>query len=373
MVSFKRLSKSNTLKQSLIASTLFFLIIRSETQCIEVGAATLFISYTIAAGAINILLRGKDFSNWWNRSQKSSTELGHPTFDPNCPRCSLKNPLNQSQMKTHQAPETTASQVVINQTTNNTTITAAEGNTINVLPPTLTAMPTPTQFPQQTIKAFQESLLQPAAQELQNTDQSPKDTTQTGLYPNRISNKFHSLQEFYENNYGKLGIAVAISGYVYILYLINSLQRYLTDPKRISLWFSEYDLNKLLLLEPDQMKELLIQEFINIYQVSDPKSLKIAVSKFLNDIEAELKSLAYFENIAGTINSLSLITENCCSPLCYLARNAIPGSGLIIDLIPGVTINNLFFINSKLKMAIQERISRIHYYKNIFLQTTIVV
>ena len=87
-------------------------------------------------------------------------------------------------------------------------------------------------------------------------------------------------------------MAAAATGYhLYILYSISSLQRYLTDPKRICLWFSEYDLNKLLLLNLDQIQELVIQEFITTYNVSHQKSLKPAVSKFLNDIETELANL----------------------------------------------------------------------------------
>ncbi len=351
MVSLKTLFEPSKWVRALRAGTFFFLIIPQKTHTLEPITAVTVVSYTVAATAFSLLWKGKEFFNWWNSNQTSQTNTGHPIFNPNCPQCVQERALKLEQ-KLSQAPETSASQVIIHHTTHNTNITAGEGNTINVLPPG-SEVPIQPPSPTQTIQAIQKS-------------ESP-------VQPTIQTKAIYSVPEFYRNNYGKATIVVAITGYLYVLYLVSSLQRYLTDPKRISLWFSEYDLNKLVLLEPEHMKELIIQEFINIYQVSDQKSLKNGVLRFLNDMELELKNLARYERISGIINSLSLITENCCSPFCYLARTALPAAGLILDIVPSFSINNLFFINNKLKIAIQERISRIHYYKNIFLQTTIVV
>ena len=77
--------------------------------------------------------------------EKAAQEALHSGFDPNCAQCIEERAVKQqaqpvvikvqqpAPVKTTatQVPETRASQVVINNTTHNTTITAAKGNTIS--------------------------------------------------------------------------------------------------------------------------------------------------------------------------------------------------------------------------------------------------
>lgn len=398
------------------------LIVPQKIQSFEPATIVAILGYGLAAGSLGTMYKGQEFLNWWYGTgkktehsvfdpncpkcvqEKAAQEALHSGFDPNCAQCIEERAVKQqaqpvvikaqqpAPVKTTatQVPETRASQVVINNTTHNTTITAAKGNTI-VVTPEAAAAPAPTPPPAQTIQTQQtvavapqptppaqiEKVL-PATKELETaviTSAHGNATSNTLL--NRASPLttiiYDRAQDLYQNHYGKVQMAAAATGYLYILYSISSLQRYLTDPKRICLWFSEYDLNKLLLLNLDQIQELVIQEFITTYNVSDQKSLKPAVSKFLNDIETELASLQSYQTIAGRINTVSSIAEKCCSPFSDMARTIIPFAGMVLDYAPTVSINNLFFVNSTLQTSIQDRISRIHYYKNIFLQSTIVV
>lgn len=258
-----------------------------------------------------------------------------------------------------QALETKASQLVVHTTTynNHTTVTAKNGNTIVISPHVNSlAADTSPSTPVQTV------------QQPHSHNRAALHTETRGVLPGA-----ECLAAFYKDNYGKIWLGTAIAGYVCILYHINTLQRYLTDTKRIGMWFSEYDLNRLLLIEFDRMHDLLIQEFITMYQVSDQKILKSATAAFLHDMETELRYLEQYKKLSDRIGTVSSIVSKLCSPWYDITRTLVPFSGFVLDHMPSVTINNIFFVDNVLKSTVQDRISRIHYYKNIFLQANIVI
>lgn len=272
---------------------------------------------------------------------------------------SFSNESPTSKPTPAQALETKASQLVVHTTTynNHTTVTAKNGNTIVISPHVNSlAADTSPSAPVQTV------------QPPQSQRGTALDTKTRALLPG-----YESLTALYKDNYGKVWFGTASAGYLYILYHVNTLQRYLTDAKRISMWFSEYDLNKLLLIEFDRMHDLLIQEFITMYQVSDKKMLKSAIAAFLNDMETEVRYLEQYKKLSDRIGTVSSIVSKLCSPWYDITRTLVPFSGFVLDYMPSVTINHLFFVDNALKSTVQDRISRIHYYKNIFLQSNIVI
>jgi hypothetical protein len=186
-------------------------------------------------------------------------------------------------------------------------------------------------------------------------------------------NFFDQIKNISFKGYGTATVTTVGAGYLYLLYSISRMQNYLSSPQRVSLWFPEYELNKLLLLEPQAMHELLIQEFVSSYQVIDQKSLKDGILAFMHDIETELDYLAAYQNTTNRLDKASGFTHKCGSACGYIIRTIIPGSGTALDYAPSVGLPRLFFVDFALKNSVQERISRLHYYKNIFLQSTIVI
>ncbi len=175
------------------------------------------------------------------------------------------------------------------------------------------------------------------------------------------------------SSYGKTTLLLAGTGYLYLLYTVRRMQNYLSSTRCISLWFSEQELNKLLLLEPKTMHELLIQEFMSSYQVNDQKSLKDGIVAFMHDLEMELACLTAYKKITQGIDTASGFTARCGAACGSVLKTVIPVSGLAMAVAPSTKLANIFFIDAHLQEKIQERISRIHYYKNIFLQSTIIL
>ncbi len=272
-----------------------------------------------------------------------------------------------------QLPETKASQVVINTTNHHhtTTITVAGTSSANKIVMSTSLIPetTAAQPPTQTIESTQ--TVQPTIQQVATKPVPP--TVPTAPEPKVSMPVYDEFKKICKNHYGSIGLTAALTGYLYLVYSVASLQNYLTDKKRIGFWFSDYDLNKLLLLEFDIMHDLLLQEFISVYHVTDQKSLKTAVSHFLNDMETELVCLDRYATITGRLAAFESFAGTCISPCSGLAKTCIPFAGLVLDYIPTINLHTLFFVDSTLKQTIQERISRIHYYKNIFLQSTITI
>jgi hypothetical protein len=377
MISLRLLSVHSKRVRALTAGAFFLLIVPQKIQSIEpitagITAVVIGAAYCVA----------EFFSPSPTEPKKSGSK-----FDPNCSDCikavksvsTQKYPPTPITTTAKQMPKTEASQIVYHHhtTTHNTTITADTGNTIHIITSNETDPAPPA--PVQNIKAIQEvkptqhiKVTEPKNSPIVSAP-TPKSATLSDQADSMRMAVYDRVQDLYTNHYGKVGLATAATGYVYILYVISSLQRYLLDPKRVSLWFSQYDLNQLLLLDLDKMQELLVQEFISTYNVADQKSLKPAVSSFLEDIETELASLERYQTLSGRIGTVSTVVEKCCTPVTDIARSVIPFAGIALDYIPMISINSIFFVNATLKTTIQERISRVHYYKNIFLQSTIVV
>lgn len=381
MISLPLLSVKSKRVRALTAGTFFLLATPQKIQSVEpvtagITAVIVGVCWGVSTLITNVLSPAKP--------AKALSD-----FDPNCPKCvpPVKPPSPQPilapiSMAAQQTPKTDAAQVFNSHVTNNITthiVTSAAHNTVNVVNPELTG---PAGAPVQKIQATQ--ALKPV-QDIEKKEPLPAaaqiksvgTTTPTTATPTQTTPittiVYDHIQDIYKNHYGKAAVGTVAVGYVYILYCVSSLQRYLTDPKRISLWFSQYDLNKLLLLDMDKMQDLLVQEFVSVYNVSDQKNLKAAVSDFLADMQAELASLEQYQTLAGRIETVSSLGEKCFSPVTDIARSVIPFGGIVLDYMPAVTINTLFFVDSTLKTTVQERISRIHYYKNIFLQSTIVI
>ncbi len=173
--------------------------------------------------------------------------------------------------------------------------------------------------------------------------------------------------------YGVTGLGAAATGYLYVVYLIAQLQQSLTRKECISLWFNEYELNNFLLLEPQIVHELITQEFITVYNVHDQKSLKDGIYRFMKDLENELYDLHRYQVISQRLDSVSKLSGKCSSACSSVMRICVPLSGLLLDYAPQVGLNSLFFVNTTLKNGISERISRLYYYKNIFLQSDLLI
>lgn len=313
-------------------------------------------------------------SSWWQ--SKPAAKPAHCP-NPNCVTCHPEKAINQVPLNPAalQVPDPHASQVTINHTIQNTThhtvITAQTGNTV-VLAQDVTPSQPAASAPSQQMQTQQSQQPTTNVSETFATSSSTVYGRQTTA-STAARNSYGQLTDLYNNHYGKIAMSTVLAGYLYTIYSMSSLQKYLTNPKRVGLWFSEYDLNSLLLLEPDKMQELIVQEFLTIYDVSDEKSLKKAVTQFMNDTETEIACLHRYRTIASGLDTVSSCVSTCCSPCIHFARATIPFAGLALDYIPSVSLDNLFLVNKKLKEGIQERISRIHYYKNIFLQSTIVL
>lgn len=373
MISLRSLFFKFKQVRALTAGTFFLLIIPQKVQTlVEPVTLSYILGYGIAGGVF--------LYDWWYK--RSIETNSAKVFNPNCAKCLQERALSEPAQPVpapvvtaaQQAPETRVSQTTYSQTTYNTTIHAQRGNTVIVAPEVAAQQPQPVSTPNQTVQTHQttRAAVQPPEKAVQ--DITPATSKSVGHNVSSAKIDFHErIKDLYQNHLNEIAFGTAATGYLYMLYSINSMQRYLTDPQRVSLWFSEYDLNKLLLIEPDQMQELIVQEFITRYTVSDQKSLKVAVTKFMNDSETELALIDQYQRITGFLDTVSSCAESCCSACTYLARTAIPFAGIALDYMPAVGLHNLFFVNSALKTSIQERISRIHYYKNIFLQSPIVV
>lgn len=173
--------------------------------------------------------------------------------------------------------------------------------------------------------------------------------------------------------YGVTGLGAAATGYLYIVYLITQLQQNLTRKECISLWFNEYEFNNFLLLEPHLVQELIVQEFITVYNVHDQKSLKDGIYRFIKDLESELHYLQKYQVVFQRLDAVSKLSGKFSSACSSVMRVCVPLSGLLLDYAPQVGLNSLFFVNTALKNSISERISRLYYYKNIFLQSDLVI
>lgn len=184
------------------------------------------------------------------------------------------------------------------------------------------------------------------------------------------------LSRLYEipfGNYTKGTLAVAATGYCYGVYQITSMQRYLLAPERISLWFKDIEFSKLLLLEQKAIQELITQEFITIYKVKDQKELKSSIFTFMQDLETELACLTQYQTFSGRVETVTGLGGKCISTLGFAVRTLVPISSVALDIVPSISTDKLFFMDSVLKKDIQERIARLHYYKNIFLQSSLVI
>lgn len=185
-----------------------------------------------------------------------------------------------------------------------------------------------------------------------------------------LNNLFNDIAT---QDYIKCIIAAAGVGYGYTVYTVIRLQQYLQEKTRISFWFNQYDFNKLLLLDQQQMHGLLAQEFMAVYNVRDQKTLKEGIHQFIADITSEIAALESYITILNRLEQAGNYGQYCSAAGSSVIKTLIPfGLGKVaLSCLPQLSINGVFFIDVPLKDAIQERISRLHYYKNIFLQSTI--
>ncbi len=197
------------------------------------------------------------------------------------------------------------------------------------------------------------------------------------FYPGAYGTPQQMAENFFESltvtDYAKMTLLATGSAYLYLVYTIFRTQKYLNAPQRKSLWFYEIPLNTLLMLEPHAMQNLLIQEFITLYQVNDQKTLKDSIHAFIQDLEEELSCLTAYQGFINRLETVSQVTQKGATACGYALNYMIPLSGMVLPYLPSLDLSNIFFIDIPLKKSIQERISRIHYYKNIFLQSAIVI
>lgn len=197
------------------------------------------------------------------------------------------------------------------------------------------------------------------------------------FFPGSLGTHQQMAENFFESltytDYAKTALFATGSAYLYLVYTISRTQKYLNDPQRKSLWFYEIPFNTLLMLEPRAMENLLIQEFITLYKVNDQKTLKDSIYAFIQDLEEELSCLTAYQGFITRLETVSQVTQKSASACGYALNYMIPLSGMVLSYLPSLEVSNIFFIDIPLKKSIQERISRIHYYKNIFLQSTIVI
>ncbi len=186
-------------------------------------------------------------------------------------------------------------------------------------------------------------------------------------------NLFAFMRNTSAKTYAKTAGILTISGYLYILSRVSWMQAYLAAPTCISYWFADTTFEKLLLLDTDQMHELITQEFMQNFQVHDQKSLKDGIYAFLQNIEEELACWHHYEKFVKRIDTGLYVSEKSLAFASATIKALIPLSSLVIDSIPSINMAKLLGINHQLFAQVQERIARLHYYKNIFLQSTIVI
>lgn len=187
----------------------------------------------------------------------------------------------------------------------------------------------------------------------------------------RSGNQVSKVTSYFSPQKRAIAYKALVAGYIYINYRLFRLQSYLSNSKRWYFWKHDIPLAQLIAIPQADLAQDLIDAVNHRYTSSlSTETLSAPLAEFMKDLEEETGMLNSYQTITNILLKVDDIECQCLDSCCKYASKAFGfSSSLVISCIASkLRIKTLFYLDDALMNAIQDRLSRVAYLKNIFIR-----